>query len=78
MELLNRRVKIACELPALKQKWPERETGYSSPSPNKYLLHGVQAQGQFYNFNNNNNNNNSINIYLRAILTAQRPVTKLA
>jgi hypothetical protein len=27
--------------------------------------------------NNNNNNNNSIRIYLRANLTAQRPITKL-
>jgi hypothetical protein len=27
---------------------------------------------------NNNNNNNSIRIYLRANLTAQKPVTKLA
>jgi hypothetical protein len=28
--------------------------------------------------NNNNNNNNSIRVYLRANLTAQRPVTKFA
>jgi hypothetical protein len=30
------------------------------------------------NNNNNNNNNNSIRLYLRANLTAQRPITKLA
>jgi sugar diacid utilization regulator len=28
--------------------------------------------------NNNNNNTNSIRVYLRANLTAQRPITKLA
>jgi hypothetical protein len=46
----------------------------------------VQEHGKFYNYrsenvksyiNNNNNNNNSIIIYLRANLTAWKPVTKL-
>jgi hypothetical protein len=46
-------------------------------------LHAYSApRGQLntpadYN-NNNNNNNNKINIYLRANLTAQRPITKSA
>jgi hypothetical protein len=37
-----------------------------------------RRENKVHTRNNNNNNNNSIRVYLRANLTAQMPITKLA
>jgi hypothetical protein len=48
---------------------PKRVNGFAAYRKEKSLNN---------NNNNNNNDNNSIRVYLRANLTAQRPITKLA